>query len=170
MPRRVSRRRSAGPTASRAGRSLRRGAYGRHELLFGRPGAGRFDAWRDALQPDLAPEDVLVLRIEPQILAGGEHVLENDAGIGEVPELAGLLDDHALRARLDAILAAAETDHLAIEPQAPVAAPVIQRGIDQLLRFHAYPFARLQVQDLVRRRSARAPFVVRKLDAPAQAL
>src|SRR5882724_2336416 len=104
-------------------------------------------------KPNLAPENILVLRTEPQEFSGGDHVFEHDTWRFHYNHLARGLVNHSLDATMNHCRPIAKSYHFTVEPQAAVTV-VDQRGRDFFLSAHRGGFIERKVQRLSWRWSA----------------
>src|SRR5882762_1498671 len=105
----------------------------------------------DAFEPALAPERVDGARAEPAAqaeVAGAHHAFERDGLVLQLDHAAVAIVDEAAQARAHAERPTAVGQHLAVEPEAPVAALRVQGSGDLLLRLDADQLARPQVEGL----------------------
>src|SRR5512143_1451867 len=84
----------------------------------------------EALEPDLPPEDGVVLGTEGQVFAGRGDVLEQDDGRRQLRQLTGALVDDPVQPGQHPVLLPAMADHVPIEPETPVPRVVVEGLLD----------------------------------------
>src|SRR5262249_1972724 len=95
---------------------------------------------------DLAPEDMLIFRIERPVFGGGANSLEHDARNRQLFHQSRPLGDHPIEYPADAELRAAIAQHLHVKGKASVSIPIVERRFDLRLGSDTYDVARAETQ------------------------